>query len=410
MDIQSNNWTKRFAAFLSGQMVSLFGSALVQYAIIWHVTLKTQSGIAMMVVSLCSFVPHLIISTFAGVWADRYSRKFLIIFGDAMIAAFTLALAILYSAGFQHMWLLYAMTAIRSVGGGIQMPAVGAVFPQLVPTEKLTRANGIYGSIQGANMILAPAASAALIGYVPLQYIFYIDVVTAAIAILIMANIRIERPEQHAGRSDLGFFADLKAGFRHVRDNKWLLIMFGYYAAIMMNIAPIAMLSPLMVARTYGGGEFYLAVIEIAFSAGTILGGVLIAAWGGFKNRFLTIALCSLAIGVMTLACGIVISFVFFSAMMLLIGVLVPVYSTPTTVLLQEKVGPEMQGRVFGIMGIVSSSAMPIGMLIYAPISDRAPMELLLVISGALIAIASAGMLFSKELRAHGEKPEPAKP
>jgi DHA3 family macrolide efflux protein-like MFS transporter len=93
-NIKASDWKKKTALFLSGQAVSLLGSALVQYAIIWYITLNTRSGQMMTISAVFGFLPQIAISLFAGVWADRYNRKQLIIMADALIAASTLAMAV----------------------------------------------------------------------------------------------------------------------------------------------------------------------------------------------------------------------------------------------------------------------------------------------------------------------------
>lgn len=118
-----SNWKKNTALFLSSQAVSLFGSMLVQYAILWHITLSTESGVMMMISIICGFLPTFLLSPFAGVWADRYSRKLLIALADAGIAAATLVLVLLFWAGYQALWLLFAISAVRAAGSGIQTPA-----------------------------------------------------------------------------------------------------------------------------------------------------------------------------------------------------------------------------------------------------------------------------------------------
>ncbi|MHB8062118.1 MAG: MFS transporter, partial [Ruminiclostridium sp.] len=133
------NWKKNIILFLSSQTISLFGSSLVQYAIMWYITLKTQSGVMMTISIICGFVPAFFLSPFAGVWADRYNRKVIIILADSMIAVTTLILAILFFMGFEAMWLLFLMSAIRALGSGIQTPAIGAFLPQLVPEDKLIK-------------------------------------------------------------------------------------------------------------------------------------------------------------------------------------------------------------------------------------------------------------------------------
>ncbi|HEY4692072.1 MAG TPA: MFS transporter, partial [Bellilinea sp.] len=113
-------WKKKTALFLSSQSLSMFGSMLVQYAIIWHVTLTTQSGSMLTVATLVGFLPQLVISLFAGVWADRHNRKFLIIAADALTAVSTLVLAFFFLFGYQEIWLIFVVSGIRSIGAGIQ--------------------------------------------------------------------------------------------------------------------------------------------------------------------------------------------------------------------------------------------------------------------------------------------------
>ena len=88
-------WRRDVSLFLSGQTISLFGSMLVQYAVMWHLTLETKSGLVLALAAIFGFLPQAIVSIFGGVWADRLNRKALIIAADASIAVTTLALAIL---------------------------------------------------------------------------------------------------------------------------------------------------------------------------------------------------------------------------------------------------------------------------------------------------------------------------
>lgn len=181
-----NNWIKKVALFLASQTISLFGSSLVQYAIMWHITLETKSGLMMTLYIICGFLPTFFLSPFAGVWADRYNRKMLIIMADMMIAAATLILALFYLAGYKMFWLLFLISAIRSVGAAVQTPAIGAILPQIVPADKLMRVNASNGTIQSMVMLISPMASAALLTLSRLEIIFFIDVITAACAITIL--------------------------------------------------------------------------------------------------------------------------------------------------------------------------------------------------------------------------------
>src|SRR5699024_2751873 len=120
----------------------LFGSTLVQMAIVWYVTLNTSSGVWVAAFSVCSYLPEFMISFLGGVWADRYHRKKLIIGADFIIAMVTLAMMLLMpyiSNQTILLWALLIMSILRSLGAGIQTPAVNAVIPQLVPADQLMR-------------------------------------------------------------------------------------------------------------------------------------------------------------------------------------------------------------------------------------------------------------------------------
>ena len=90
-------WKSHIARFLSAQTISLLGSSIVQYAIIWYITLTTSSGKMITLSTLCGFLPQILISLFAGVWIDRYSRKGIVMITDCLIASATLILAIFFS-------------------------------------------------------------------------------------------------------------------------------------------------------------------------------------------------------------------------------------------------------------------------------------------------------------------------
>lgn len=96
------HWKKTVATFMTSQLVSLIGTLFVSYAITWYVTLETQSGVMLTISILCGFVPGIFLAPIAGVWADRFSRRKLIIFADAMIAVITLITVIIFILSYRE--------------------------------------------------------------------------------------------------------------------------------------------------------------------------------------------------------------------------------------------------------------------------------------------------------------------
>ena len=390
------HWLRNTVLFLGGQSASLFGSMLVQYTVFWYLTITYQSGVIMTLAAVFGFLPQAVVSIFGGVWADRHNRKLLIMGADAAIALSTLILALVMLTGYHEVWLIYLTMAVRSAGAGIQTPAVSALIPQIVPMRHLMRVNGVNGSIQSAMALLAPAIGGAVFAWSSVVYdgsaaalipVFFIDVVTAALGIALLAFIPV-RAVRRAGETATGYFADLVDGVRYVVHHafvRWLLIVFAII--FVLTVAP-SNLTPLMLVRSFPAGQAQdvvnLAVLEVAFSIGMVLGGVLVASFFATRSRIGLIVLSSLVFGALAIGLGLSPNIWVFFGFMFLVGLAVPFFSTPSMTLLQETVEPERQGRVFGFVGIVMAVAMPLGMLVFGPLADLLPIELLLVAAGVL--------------------------
>lgn len=163
-------------------------------------------------------------------------------------------------------------------------------------------------------------------------------------------------------------------------------------------MAPAAFLTPLQVTRSFGDDVWRLTAIEIAFSVGMMAGGGIIASWGGFKNKVYTMSIASFIMAASTFALGIVPVFWIYLAIMAVFGVAMPIFNTPTTVMLQEKVDENYLGRIFGVFGMISTSMMPIGMLIFGPLADVVKIEWLLIGTGLFMLVLTVFFARNKRL------------
>lgn len=399
IDQQWHGWVRKTVFFLAGQTVSLFGSSLVQFAIIWYITLTTKSGFMMTISTLCGFLPQLLISVFAGVWADRYPRKIIIILADAAIAITTLVLALFFLTGYRELWLLFFVAGIRSLGSGFQSPSVSAMIPQLVPEEKLMKVNGINNSIGSLVMLVSPVVSGALLATTNLETTFFIDVATAMIAIGILLYIKISPHKKALQVQTTGYFDDLREGLIYIKNHDLVKSILAFYAIFFFLVVPVAFLTPLMVARSFGSEVWKLTANEVAFFAGSVIGGVLISIWGGFKNRMVTIVVSCVLFGVLTIALGFSSIFLLYLVFMLVSGFIVPFFDTAITTLLQERVDLDMQGRVFGFTQIVITAVMPFGMIIFGPMADIVKVEYLLIGTGIFMSILGVFIRYNKAIQ-----------
>lgn len=387
-------WNKSIVRFLFAQTLSLLGSSIVQYAIVWYITLTTSSGVMLTISTLCGFLPQIGISFFAGVWIDRYERKKMIMLSDTCIAAATLLLAIAFFSGFKSNLLLFMVLIIRSAGTGIQTPAVNAILPQIVPKEELMRINGINASLSSLILLLSPAISGAILSLAPLEMTLLIDVSTAIIGVGITSTISIA-PYVRTENIQNTYFEEMKKGLFYLKEKPMVKHLIVYQILILFLISPSAFLTPLLVSRTYGSALGYLTASEMSYSLGMILGGLLIASWKGFDNKLMTTIAAGAFYGIMMIGIGISPIFLIYLVCNLLIGITSPCYNAPLTVLIQEKVEPEMHGRVFSFMQIASSCALPLGMLLFGPLADRFEPQQLLIVSGIMVVFVSGFAYFS---------------
>lgn len=399
-----NNWKKNITYFLTGQTISLFGSMIVQYAITWHITLDTESGLMMTIAIICGFLPTLFLSPFAGVWADRFNRKMLIIVSDSVIALSTLVLAMLFLTGYDHIWLLFVIMGIRALGSAVQNPTVSSYIPQLVPIDKLTKVNAINQTIQSIMILISPILSALLLSFTKLGYIFFIDVITAIIAILILYLFMYVPKNEKVEETKINYFKDLKEGLLYIRRHKYVFIFCIFSAIFMFLAAPVSFLTPLQVTRDFGDEVWRLTVIEVVFSVGMMLGGILIGKWGGFKNRLHTMVFSNIIIVIGVFGLGLLNNFYLYSIMMAFIGIAMPIFNVPSTVILQENVDRNYLGRVFGVFSMITSVSMPLGMLLFGPLSDKVRIDFILLTTAFGMLIMSILMFYNKELVRVGSK------
>ncbi|MBP7402044.1 MAG: MFS transporter [Clostridia bacterium] len=403
MKTPSADWKKKTFLFMVSQAVSLFGSSLVSYAILWRITLDTQSGFILSLYLLFGFLPTFFLSPFAGVWADRYDRRRLIMLADGGIAAVTALLAVLFRAGYRDLWLFFVIPLFRALGSAVQTPAVSAVLPQIVPADRLMKTNGLFASLNSGILLVSPMVGGALLNLTSLELILMIDVVTAIIAILVMLSLKVPVPVRTEAESGRKYRQDLIDGIRYIRRHSYIGRFFIYITFLFILVTPVAMLTPLQVARSFGDDVWRLTAIEVVFSGGMFAGGLLIASWGGFRNRIRTMALSTLMAGVAAVVLGVVTDFRIYLGIMTVTGLTLPFFNTPATVLLQEKVEPEYLGRVFGVMGMIASGVMPTAMFVFGPLADRIRIEWLLIGSGVLLTVLAGGLTASKALLAAGE-------
>lgn len=391
-------WKGRFFTIWGGQALSLLGSQLVSFALIWYLTVESGSATVLAIASMVGILPQVILGPLAGPLIDRWNRRHTMIIADSVIAIATLVLAYLFATSWVEIWHIYLLMFIRSVAGGFHGPSMAASTSLMVPLEHLTRIQGLNQMLNGGLNVVSAPLGALLLELLPLQGILAIDVISALFAITPLFFFTIPQPDRSESIALAGekasFWGDFRAGFKYVLSWKGLLIVALMASLVNMLLSPAFTLLPLLVNGYFGKDAIALGTMEALFGIGVIVGGIALGVWGGFKRRIITAMIGLLGIGIGTLVLGILPpwGFTWGVVAMTFLGIVHPITNGSLGGLIQAVVAPDMQGRVITLIGSLAGGMTPIGLAIAGPISDALGIQTWFIVGGLLcilMALAS---------------------
>ncbi len=395
---QQRGWALPFFTLWTGQAASLLGSMLVQFALVWWLTQTTGSATVLATATLVAMLPGVFVGPFAGALVDRWNRRLVMIVADGIIALATVGLAYLFAVGAVRIWHVYAIMFIRATAGGFHWPAMQASTSLMVPEEHLSRVAGLNQTLRGAMNIVAPPVGALLLSVLPLQGVLAIDIGTAALAIAPLFFISIPQPKRKPPTAERkpSLWQDVREGLRYVWSWPGLFAVLVVATVINFLLSPAFSLLPLLVTRHFGGEALELGWIESAWGIGVVLGGLVMSVWGGSRRRILTtlVGLIGLGIGVLIIGLTPATAFWLTLGAMFFTGLMNPITNGPLLAVVQAKVAPEMQGRVFTVMQSAATAMSPIGMVIAGPVADLLGVRVWYVVGGVVCALMGMGGFF----------------
>jgi DHA3 family macrolide efflux protein-like MFS transporter len=393
-------WKTRFFTIWGGQALSIIGTQLVQFALIWYLTVQTGSATVLATASLVGLLPNVILGPFIGTLVDRWDRRRIMLVSDTVFALVTIGLAVLFALDAVEVWHIYVVLFIRALFESFHSNAMTASTSLMVPVEHLTRIQGINQMLNGGLNVISAPLGALLLGILPMQAILAIDVISALFAIVPLLFTRIPQPERRTGITADGrqetIWQGAKSGLRYVLSWPGLLIVSLMTIGINFTIIPAFSLLPLLVKETFGGSAIHLGWVESAMGIGMFVGGALLGAWGGFKRNIVTSMLGLMGLGLGTLVFAVTPATALWLAVIgsLLVGIMTPLTIGPFYAMIQTIVEPDMQARIFSLLNSVGAAIVPIGLLVAGPVADRFAIQVWFLFGGLLCILMAVGGLF----------------
>jgi len=394
------NWAARFFTIWGGQSFSLFGSALVQFALVWHLTRETGSATVLAIATLVALLPQIVLGPFVGALVDRWNRRIIMMVADGSIAVATILLIYLFATDQVQVWHIYLIMMIRSLGQAFHFPAMQASTSLMVPEKHLTRIAGANQTLNGAINIIAPPTGALLLEVLPMQGVLAIDIVTALLAILPLVFINIPQPirteETGEEQAQGSFMQDLREGFRYVASWPGLLAIMVMSTIINFMLTPTGALLPLLITKHFGLGALEFGLMDSAWGFGVILGGLALSTWGGFKRKVATAMMGVTGIGLGVIIVGLAPANLYGVAIagMAITGIMMPITDGPLFALIQSTVEPEMQGRVMSLVFSAAKALSPFSLMVAGPVSDAIGVRTWFWFGGAVCLLMGIGAFF----------------
>ncbi|MGP3918213.1 non-ribosomal peptide synthetase/MFS transporter [Nonomuraea sp. 10N515B] len=376
----------RFALVAAGQLVSILGSALTEFAVPLWIYTTTGSLANFALFAVLGLLPGMLVAPLAGAIVDRHDRRVVMLAADVTAGGVQLILGLLLWTGNLEIWHIYPLLALLSVALTFQRFAYASAIPQLVPKRFLGHANGVVQLVTGTAQVAVPLLAVGLMAVIGLEGILIIDVVSYGLAAAVVLAVRF--PRSMAWRRRETVMAEIAGGWRLTWGNRGFRGMLVFFAVLNVFLSPLfLMISPLVLsfATLQDVGQ-----VSLAGGIGVLAGGLLMAVWGGPRRRRLRgVLLFTLALAVFCVVVGVRADLVAIIAgafgMSLCLTLLNGVYAT----IIQVKVPQRFHGRVIALNTLVAWSTLPIGFGLVAPYG-AAVFEPLMAPDGPLAATAGA--------------------
>ena len=363
-----------FLSLWSTQGLSALGSSMTSFALIVWSYQQSGQALTTAMLTVCTYVPYVLFSIFAGTFSDRWNKKYTMLLCDSFAAAGTVAVFILLSRQQLQVWHLYLINGLNGLMNTVQQPASEVAVSLLTPKEQYQRAGGLRSFSSSMVTILAPVLATALYGLAGLKTVIFVDLAAYAVAFVTLAFfIRIPSQETEKKREKTrGLFADVQEGLRYLQQNRGIFDLILFLAAINFVASMYQAVLPAMLLTREGGSEGALGLVNACSGAANLAGSVTVSLARPPKSRIRTICNCLLfAMSTENFILAFGRSLPVWCVGAVLGWLFIPVMNANMDTLLRSYIPVNMQGRVYSARNSFQFFTIPIGYLVGGALLDK---------------------------------------
>jgi DHA3 family macrolide efflux protein-like MFS transporter len=394
---EGRSWKRDFFTIWGGQSFSLVGSALVQFALVWWLTVETGSATVLALGTLMGVLPQIAIAPWAGAYVDRWNRRRTMIVADSVISLMALLLMLAFLGGSAEVWMVLLAMFGRATVSGFHWPAMQAATSLMVPERHLGRVGGLNQAMFGLSSVIAAPAGAVMIALFPMWAVLSVDLFTAVLAIVPLLFIPVPEPDKK-GDQKPSLIKEMREGLAFLKGWHGALTIIGLFMIANLLLSPAFSLLPLLVIDHFQGGAGEYAAMEALAGIGMLVGGVVLGVWGGSKRKIVTMLFSSLVLSIGITILGIVPAELLLLAygISAVIGLSLSLLNGSMMAMMQASVPFAMQGRVFALISAGATAMMPVGLLLAGPLADAFSVRIWYLVAGVPMIVLSLLVMFSR--------------
>ncbi len=405
MTDSKNNYGKFFLLW-AGEFISSIGGGLTSFGLGLYIFQKTGSAADMALLTLLGFLPGLILKVPAGVLADRYDRRLLMMIGDGLSGLGVLFILICMLRGDCALWQIYLGTTLSSVFSALLEPSYTATITDLLTKEQYSKANGLVSIAASSRYIFSPVIAGFILAVSDIKLILIIDICTFFLTVIAAAVVRSGIKTNTPSTTE-PFFKSMKEGWKVVSGNKGIVILIVVTSLITLFMGVFQVLGEPFVLSFADSKT--LGIVETAAASGMLVTSIILGVKGIKKNfvRALWLGLAASGIGMAMFAVTqnkiiiCIFGFMFFAAL--------PFANNSLDYLVRTNIPDELQGRAWGLIGFISQLGYVVAYALSGVTADLAGKvtgkgvgtgsALTIIVSGACLVIAALFMSRIKKIR-----------
>ena len=397
----------KFLLLWSGELISSVGGGLTSFGLGVYVFNETGSAASMAVVSLLAFLPTLLLSVPAGVLADRYDRRLLMMLGDGLSGLGILYILFCMLTGGASLMQICIGVCVSAVFSSLLEPSYRATVTDLLTKEEYSKASGMVSLAGSARYLISPLIAGILLASFDIKLLLIIDIGTFAVTVITTAIVRkgITAKTANAGGSLISNFKD---GWAAITEKKGVLVLILVSAVMTCFMGTFQILAEPMILD-FTDAET-LGIAETICASGMLVSGLYLGVRGirtGYvKTLSISLALAGIAMSLFGLKENIVyicvFGFLFFA--------LLPFANNCLDYLSRTNIPDEKQGRAWGFIGFLSQIGYVVAYSVSGILADKlaAGMHIsvgrgaaaVVMASGIMLAITALVIWLSKEVKA----------